>query len=393
MSLPNPPHKHSHEGCENLENGGEKYQISLLGALDPALLELAEFTLSGGEHQIFNIFMNLAEEGEIKIAPGGLFAMSLPTESEYSATYHLQTPCLTCALRQALIDFFVPLAAQHPGGKAAVILPAGIELAHLCPGLEEELAESGQVELTGTAHLIGTDDAPQTLLTHLLLNELCTGKNEPRAAALAIDDQRCAAEVHTSNLAYADAAVLVGDAGPGWELVEHLIPADCLIIPGLAEPILKALEAIKHDSALSLERAHPVTYELCGGPTQNGTWTLDLHSDRPFHPERLREMAAELGGQGCLVRGCFWLPSRPTEIFVWEAVDGVVSLGQGGSWAEMEESPRSHLIVTGIGDSRRRESFIEAFSRVLLSEEEMALALGWVGREDGLGDWITQEEE
>ena len=301
--------------------------------------------------------------------------------------------CPTCSLREVLAAVAQDRAAQEPGGTTVVLLPAAIELAHLLPGLAEELAGTG-VRLAGAAHVLDATTALDELLEHRQLSAFP-------------GDCRCTGAVHLTNLGYADVVLALGrDEDPaGADLIEHLRPHDALLLPGLDAPLLETLTTLTHAAAASLSRIHPATTSAWGGPDEHGVWTLDLSASLPFHPERLRSLVVELAGQGLCARGCFWLPSRPGRVCTWEVAGGAVSVGDAGTWAEVPAAPsgagdddvagepRCHLVVTGVGDEEMREQVRRAFSRILLRPEEMAQALAWIGADDGLGDWFGQEDQ
>lgn len=77
-----------------------------------------------------------------------------------------------------------------------------------------------------------------------------------------------------------------------------------------------------HDPVAAVGRIYPVTTQAWGGLDCHGMWTLDLHSERPFHPERLIEFAEELAAERVCGRGCFWLVSRPDMVCSWETAGG-----------------------------------------------------------------------
>ena len=194
-------------------------------------------------------------------------------------------------------------------------------------------------------------------------------------------------------------AVRAEDPGAGGsagaELVEHLRPHDTLLLPGLEHPLAQVLLSLRHDATAALARVHPATTQAWGGPQVHGAWTLDLSSSLPFHPGRLRELVADLAGQGVCARGCFWLPSRPGRVCVWELAGGALTVGDAGTWNDVPlregqepGEPRCHLVVTGLGNPGVRDRVRWAFERILLRQDELALAMSWIGADDGLGDWF-----
>lgn len=119
---------------------------------------------------------------------------------------------------------------------------------------------------------------------------------------------------------------------------------------------------------------------------RHGTWTLDLCSQRPFHPERVLENIERLGAGALRGRGCFWLPTRPASVCQWDGAGGQVSIGTIAETGP--ELPRTHLVVTGIGDADRKR-VQGAFARSLLSAREWERGLlPWMGRADGFSPWL-----
>lgn len=419
------------------------HALTLVSALDPALLDLAGLTLNGEdclvvratlEPQVGQGVVRLSSWGHggaVEAGPQADVGTDMEEDGTGPVVVDVPMPeeCLTCSLRAVLAAVAEDRARDEPNGATVVLLPPAIELPHLVPNLARDLAQMAEPEgdsgdptedaersgqsgqallgpvqarLTGVAHLI---DA-QRALTDLLDHHPLAGAD----LALGEGDQRCTGEVHLVNLGYADAIVSVGHdaAGPGADLVEHLRPHDTLLLPGLDAPLLEVLQGVEHDAGAALRRVHPATTQAWGGPATHGVWTLDLSASLPFHPGRLRELVADLAGQGLCARGCFWLPSRPGRVCAWEVAGGSVSVGDAGAWSEAPlalpqgsdpagagtgvdpAEPHCHLVVTGVGDERQKRAVQEAFAAVLLRSEELAQSLAWIGAADGLEDWFGQ---
>ena len=384
-----------------------RHALALIGAVDPALLDLVDLSLAGQDAVVIRAGFHFDEEDgcgedeegrDVGDDSGDLVRLVSHSSADGfdDDPVRLDVPmpftCPTCSLREVLVAVAEDRAAQDPGGTTVILLPAAIELAHLLPGLAEELAGTG-VRLAGAAHVLDATTALDELLEHRLL-------------AAFPGDCRCTGAVHLANLGYADVVLALGrDEDPaGADLIEHLRPHDALLLPGLDAPLLETLTGLSHDASASLSRIHPATTSAWGGPDDHGVWTLDLSAALPFHPGRLRALVVDLAGQGLCARGCFWLPSRPGRVCTWEVAGGALSVGDAGTWADVPVAPadgtaarasgepRCHLVVTGIGDERMREQVRRAFGRILLRPEEMAQALAWIGADDGLGDWFGQEE-
>ena len=384
-----------------------RHTLAVVGAVEPALLDLVDLSLAGQDAVVIRASFHFDEEdgcGEDEegrdVGDDSSDLVRLVSHSSADGfdddPVRLDVPmpftCPTCSLREVLVAVAEDRASQDPGGTTVILLPAAIELAHLLPRLAEVLAGTG-VRLAGAAHVLDATTALDELLEHRLL-------------AAFPGDCRCTGAVHLANLGYADVVLALGrDEDPaGADLIEHLRPHDALLLPGLDAPLLETLTGLSHDAAASLSRIHPATTSAWGGPDDHGVWTLDLSAALPFHPGRLRALVVDLAGRGLCARGCFWLPSRPGRVCTWEVAGGALSVGDAGTWADVPVAPadgtaarasgepRCHLVVTGIGDERMREQVRRAFGRILLRPEEMAQALAWIGADDGLGDWFSQEE-
>ena len=384
-----------------------RHALALIGAVDPALLDLVDLSLAGQDAVVIRAGFHFDEEDggdedeegrDVGDDSGDLVRLVSHSSADGfdDDPVRLDVPmpftCPTCSLREVLVAVAEDRASQDPGGTTVILLPAAIELAHLLPRLAEDLAGTG-VRLAGAAHVLDATTALDELLEHRLL-------------AAFPGDCRCTGAVHLANLGYADVVLALGrDEDPaGADLIEHLRPHDALLLPGLDAPLLETLSGLSHDASASLSRIHPATTSAWGGPDDHGVWTLDLSAALPFHPGRLRALVVDLAGQGLCARGCFWLPSRPGRVCTWEVAGGALSVGDAGTWADVPVAPadgtaarasgepRCHLVVTGIGDERMREQVRRAFGRILLRPEEMAQALAWIGADDGLGDWFGHEE-
>ena len=354
-----------------------RHALAVIGAVDPVLLDLVDLSLAGQDSVVIRAGLHFGADDEAEIGQADdddlvrlVSHSSADGFDDDPVTLDVPMPytCPTCSLREVLAAVAQDRAAQEPGGTTVILLPAAIELAHLLPGLAEELAGTG-VRLAGAAHVLDATTALDELLEHRLL-------------AAFPGDSRCTGAVHLANLGYADVVLALGcDEDPaGADLIEHLRPHDALLLPGLDAPLLEILSGLTHDAAASLSRIHPATTSAWGGPDEHGVWTLDLSASLPFHPGRLRALVVDLAGQGLCARGCFWLPSRPGRVCTWEVAGGAVSVGDAGTWAEVPAAPldagddaarepRCHLVVTGVGDEERREQVRRAFARILLRPE------------------------
>ena len=364
--------------------------LALVSAVDPLLVDLTTLALHGEDALVLTA--SLHDDGAPAAggpsAPGAedgfirLTAAHVPfVDAETAPVLDVArtTDCWTCSLREVLLAVAEDRARLEPDGATVVLLPPGVELIHLAPRLADDLARIPGAALAGLAHVIDVDTAARDLLTHQGL-----------PGSVAAVEGWCAGELHMVALGYADVVVALGWDPVGRDLVEHLRPHDTLLLPGLDAPLLGELLALRHDAGAAVARVHPATTRAWGGPAEHGVRTLDLSSEMPFHPGRLRELVEDLAGHGLLARGCFWLPSRPGRVCAWEVAGGAVSVGDAGLWPGESDGPRCHLVVTGVTDDEECERVRTAFAAILMRPDELADALARVGAPDGLEDWFGQ---
>ncbi|MBB6334902.1 GTP-binding protein [Schaalia hyovaginalis] len=292
--------------------------------------------------------------------------------------------CMSCSLREGVIPWLVEL--RDAGlERLILVLPVNVEALTCIPALADLTAPSQileGVEVCTQAHLVDLAQASEDLFAHVPLEDL--------GLAIFEGDERCTGEVLMNGVGYADLIIALGEEGLGLDLVEHLRAFDSLMIRHLDELSPELLFDTLHDPDGAIARIHPASTEAWGGPGERGVWTLDLHSERPFHPERLASAATSLAPMGVCARGCFWLPSRPTMIGAWEVSGGRVQVGRAGEWTQ---DAYTHIIITGTGPDSLKDELTRAFNDLLMTPEEMAGALAFVGADDGLADWFGPEEE
>ncbi|GAA1486680.1 GTP-binding protein [Brachybacterium fresconis] len=292
----------------------------------------------------------------------------------------LDHPCVSCAMREDAVPTLGRLA-QIPDVRAIVLAPPlsadpSVVVGTLRP-------HQGDWHLASAVSVIDVEAAVEDLLGEDTLAE--------RGLQWAVGDARSVGEALAAQIEYAEQLVIDGDpAGPGAELVEHLRAPEQRLLQGpYALGADEALEG-RLDHLIALRRRDARYVEPYGGPTEHGTWTLDLHSERPFHPRRLLENIEALGAGRLRERGRFWVPDRPDSICQWDGAGGQVSIG--AVWRTGRELPTTHLVVTGV-DAADAERVRTAFARSLLTEREWSAGLElWLGTEDHLAPWLGERD-
>ena len=185
-----------------------------------------------------------------------------------------------------------------------------------------------------------------------------------------------------------DVVLVTGDVPPrASDLLEHVRAADAARVDGFDRLDGRRLFAHRHDPLAGERRTDPRRVEPAQGPTGNGVWTLDLRSERPFHPDRLLERIEALGAGPVRGRGVFWVPTRPDSVCVWDGAGGQLSIGGLGTWGSAPA--RTRLVLTGTSD--RRADLREAFRGALLTDAEWDAGLApWLGSDDVLAPWLGE---
>ncbi|MFC7465014.1 GTP-binding protein [Brachybacterium sp. GCM10030252] len=302
----------------------------------------------------------------------------------------LEHPCASCAMREDAVPALNRLASDP---RISVIL--------LAPPISADpsivagtLAPHQRAwHLASASTVLSAESLHEDLLGDATLAE--------RQLQWAEGDERSVGEALAAQIEYSGLLVLDAD-GPsgadgeaatqrvaaGRELLEHLRAPDQLLAVGLHDLESGSMHRGALDHQAALLRRDSRVVEPYGGPSAHGTWTLDLHSERPFHPDRLLENIEALGGGRLRSRGRFWVPDRPDTICQWDGAGGQVSIG--ATWKTGRELPTTRLVVTGV-EAADAERVRAAFRRSLLTEDEWATGLEpWMGAEDPLAPWLGE---
>lgn len=315
----------------------------------------------------------------------------------------LEHPCVSCAMREDAIPVLNRLASRADVRAIVLAPPISAEPAVVAGTLARA---QGRWHLASAIAVLSAEHAIEDLLGEDTLIE--------RGLQWATEDHRSVGEALAAQIEYSDLIVVDREAdraGPEWntgangagaetreltstadcagrELIEHLrAPEQLLVEPMHALDGRLALSGVL-DHEGGTRRRDPRHVEPWGGPIEHGTWTLDLPSERPFHPGRLLENIELLGAGRMRGRGRFWVPDRPGTICQWDGAGGQVSIG-----AVMDSGrdlPTTHLVITGI-DAADMTRVRDAFGRCLLTEEEWADGLEpWLDAEDHLAPWLGE---
>ena len=293
----------------------------------------------------------------------------------------LDHACLSCAVREDLAPTLHQLVEDGRWRQVVVALPVSADPVTVVSLLQHEIGHGrcGRAELAGTVSLVD----PATLVEDLFGDDLLA----ERGLALGAADRRSVGEVLARQIECADlVATSTAAHGTPVTLLQHLTMSND---PPTSWNHVDGNELVRRrlDPATLPSRTDPLRIPPGAARTDPDVWTLDLTSSRAFHPGRLQERIEDLGRGAFRARGCFWLPTRPDTLCVWDGAGGQLSIGQAGSWRP--QRPSTRLIVTGLYPADRAR-VADAFREVLLTASETTAARGWAGRSDGFEPWLDE---
>ena len=234
---------------------------------------------------------------------------------------------------------------------------------------------------------------------------------------------------------FEDGRFLTGEAGlndaalerAAEVLAEQILFASVLVLTKvdlLSKPVVEAqlrvLRALRPDTPIALSNdaglllhqldaaAAPDVGELGSwakrfglnhqAPTPETMASVVLRDPRPFHPKRLFDVCQERLGTGVYrTKGFFWLPSRPSQVLLWQQSGSQIGLEIRGLWrAEVIRDVEEKLLpeeiarlnadleaghpvfgdrrneLTFIGDKHACETFRAAMAEALCTDDEVA---------------------
>lgn len=294
--------------------------------------------------------------------------------------------CVSCAVREDVLPTLRRLAGLDRWGAIVAHLPLSAGAEQVCLVLDHE--RDSDVRIAGVVAALEGESLLDTLTGDALLAE--SGRHTFDG------DRRGVAETMGALVEYAD-IVTVGGVAPqeGLDLLRVLARPSAYVLPEGGSIASWRLLLGLHDHARTHAWVAPDRDAQCprlDGPSASTVWRLDLRSDRPFHPDRLHERLAEIGGGPHRSRGCFWLPTRPGQLCAWDGAGGQVSIGTVG----VRTRPHAHtrLVITGLRsltDDTELDAIRAAFEACLLTDAELALPGSvWHRVEDGFEPWLGQ---
>lgn len=299
--------------------------------------------------------------------------------------YHdLEHACVACALREDIVPTLERLAASGRWGAIVAHLPVAAEALQVCRVIAMHPGAAPHVRVSAVVSALDGPAAGDDLLGDELLSE--------RGLQTSDDDTRGVAEAHATLIEYADAIVVQGAISEvDHDLVRALARPGAVIVPDATELNAADLMGTMHDHRTTERWVDVVRRDPLPQVASRHVWTMELRSDRPFHPDRLLENIEILGGGPRRSRGCFWLPTRSSAVCAWEGAGGQLSVGCASGWGRSERLTR--IVVTGVeaDDPAGRDELARTFEACLLTDAEIAQrGLIWDVHEDGLEPWLGE---
>lgn len=286
--------------------------------------------------------------------------------------------CVRCAIRNDVVPTLERLAAARRWGAIVAHLPITADPVQVCRAVD--LFADAAPHLRIAAAVVALDG--ETLVEDLLGRDRLLDRGLPVRS----DDDAGVAETASAMAEYADVVGVTGELdAAGRELLGLLVRPGVRVVDATAEldsaTLLAAVRRHEHsEDWVAVVRRDPLPDAVSGA-----AWVLDFRSDRPFHPDRLQQTIAVLGGGPRRSRGCFWLPSRPAQVCQWDGAGGMLSIGHCDHWDE--HGPLTRIVVVGMDDGR--EQLAEAFRSCLLTDHELAeRGPYWEVMDDGFEPWL-----
>lgn len=284
--------------------------------------------------------------------------------------------CVSCALREDILPTLERVARDPRWRTVIAHLPVGTLASQVCAVLARDTRLARYLRVASVVTPLAGPDLVDDLLGDVLLAD--------RGLHSSDDDRRGLGETAAAMIEYADVVAVEGAADPAArDLVRRLARPDATLLDACADLDPFTITGQLHRHEITRAWVGPVR---SGPPVDQPSpygWTVELTSDRPFHPVRLLDGLDALGGGRHRSRGCFWLPTRPGQVLVWDGAGGQLSVGDGGFWAG--RAPRTRLLLTGVGI---RPAHLEAAFEGLLATPEELAADQWNPVIDGFEPWL-----
>ena len=364
--------------------------VSVLATTDPVLRDSALFGLLMDAPGVVAVRHDIYEDHLRRVVQdaGGVVEDVLVP---------LEHACLSCAVREDAVPTIARLARDGRWAHVLLALPVSAEPLPAARALAAETMPGGDLAHTRIATsftVVDVDTLQQDLFGDDTLVE--------RGLELTVDDERSVGEALAAQIEQADLVVTSSSPSPTTSgLLDRLRGAGTRRVDGLHALSAVDLGSATHSPSRAERRAHPlgaVAVAGAGGVPEDRSWTLELRSALPFHPERLLDGIEDLSVGGLRARGVFHVADRPGLACLWDGAGGQLAVADLGPWSEVcaGTAPHTRIVVVGVADDRGpgagvvddRQRLREAFHAALCTPEVMAAGVEWLWREDHLAPWL-----
>lgn len=353
--------------------------VSVLSSIDPVLREVAAFTAVVDHPGTVVVLQDLDPgAGTLRRVTSDVTGI---IEDETVALQHV---CLGCAIREDSLPYLELIAGSGRWEQVLWGLPVSAAAAPLTTAIDRLGGELG-VRMATLMSVVDVGNVVQDVFGDALLVE--------QHLAFADDDRRSVGEALVAQIRHADLVLCHGDSSPATgpagdiacALIDHLRGSGSLAVPADQQA---DLFAARYHASITEDRLDPLQVTRTAAPdSDDGVWSLELHSVRPFHPERLFEAIEVLGSTDLCSRGRFALPGRPGAVHCWDGAGGQLSIGDTGTRVERCST---RLVYTGIGSGKQRSLLARTFRNALMTDPELRTAESWRGIDDGFDPWLGE---
>ncbi|QTJ68242.1 GTP-binding protein [Rhodococcus sp. ZPP] len=318
--------------------------------------------------------------------------------------------CISCTLREDLLPLLRRLHARSSVQRIVLHLDRRLEPEAVCWAIEHVVVSGVVGQLDGTASRDVRVEAVITCIDAQSWLDDATGDE-------ALDDDRTVAQVAVGQVDFADALVVSGSAGDGWQQARlHAVLAR--LAPGA--PIAWDVDGLDVERLLmeipsgarrgELTNAHSPL--LRGQPPLShdcGVMIVEFSANRPFHPERLHEAIDVLLDGVVTARGRVWVATQPDEALWLESAGGGLRVASADRWlaamtpAEQDQLPTARRAMAALcWDERfgdRHSSMVvlvhaadpsdidRTLQWALVTDEELADEAAWESWPDPFGQF------
>ncbi|WP_213576843.1 GTP-binding protein [Rhodococcus sp. USK13] len=318
--------------------------------------------------------------------------------------------CISCTLREDLLPLLRRLHARSSVQRIVLHLDRRLEPEAVCWAIEHVVVSGVVGQLDGTASRDVRVEAVITCIDAQTWLDDATGDE-------ALDDDRTVAQVAVGQVDFADALVVSGSAGDGWQQARlHAVLAR--LAPGA--PIAWDVDGLDVERLLleipsgarrgELTNAHSPL--LRGQPPLShdcGVMIVEFSANRPFHPERLHEAIDVLLEGVVTARGRVWVATQPDEALWLESAGGGLRVASADRWlaamtpAEQDQLPTARRAMAALcWDERfgdRHSSMVvlvhaadpsdidRTLQWALVTDEELADEAAWESWPDPFGQF------